>query len=525
MKTISALAILGLLISSCSSDNDEPAPPPPPPAPAITSFSPTSGTSGTSVTLTGTGFSTTLAQNSVKFNGMSASVTAATATSLTTTAPVGGTTGKITVTVNNVVATSADNFTFNAPPVATVSITSFSPASGTTGTTVTITGTNFAAVTADNVVKFNGTVAGVTSASATSLSAVVPAGTTTGKITVQVGSALATSATDFTYIQLVGLTVTTFAGNGTLGSAGGSGAAARFYQPTGLDFDAAGNIYVADYANHLIRKITPAGVVSTLAGDGTAGFLDGTGTAAKFEGPFDVAVDAAGNVYVTDTFNDCIRKVTPAGVVTTIAGNGTYGFADGVGAGAMFYSPQGIDIDANGNLYVADKNNHRIRKITPNLTVSTVAGLGGAGGSTDGDATVAQFSSPLGVAVDVSGNLYIADGNHRIRKITPAGITSTLAGSTMGITDADGTAARFNKPANVAVDANGNIYVADDDNERIRKVTPTGTVTTIAGGFAPGYTDGAGEDATFRSPTGVAIDATGAIYVADRQNHSIRKLQ
>jgi sugar lactone lactonase YvrE len=522
MKTISAIAILSLFISSCGSENNDPAPQAL--ELTLTGFSPTAGTEGTVVTLTGTNFSPTPANNVVKFNGVVTPVTSATTTSLTVAAPVGGTTGKITVEVGSELVTSTNNFTFNTTPASNLSITSFSPATGTTGTSVTIVGTNFSPVTADNIVKFNGTLAGVTQASATSLTVPVPAGATTGKITVQVGTALATTATDFTYVQATIGTVSTLAGNGTLGFAEGTGAVARFYQPTGLAFDADGNMYVADNQNHRIRKITPAGVVSTFAGSGTSGFADGTGTAAQFNSPFDVAVDVAGNVYVADTYNFRIRKITPAGVVTTLAGNSNYGYADGGGAAALFYIPKGLVVDPSGNVYVADENNQRIRKITPTGTVTTLAGS--TSGSTDGDVSVAKFSNPGGIAIDADGNLYIGDtGNHRIRKITPAGVVSTLAGSTQGITDADGSAARFNKPTGVIVDDDGNIYVADDDNERIRKVTPSGTVTTIAGGFAPGFTDGVAEDATFRSPTGIALDDAGNIYVADRHNHSIRKIE
>ncbi len=525
MKTISAIAILTLFIFSCGSENNDPAPPPPPaPELTLTGFSPTTGTAGTVVTLTGTNFSATPASNVVKFNGVVTTVTSATTTSLTVSAPVGGTTGKITVEVGSHVATSSNSFTFDAPPASNLSITSFSPATGTTGTTITIIGTNFGPVTADNLVKVNGTAAGVIQASATSLKAVVSAGTTSGKITVQVGTALATSATDFTYVQATIGTVSTLAGNGTLGFAEGTGAAARFYQPTGLAFDAGGNMYVADNQNHRIRKVTPAGVVSTFAGSGTFGFADGAGTAAQFNSPFDVAVDAAGNVYVADTYNYRIRKITPAGVVTTLAGNATYGYADGDGAAAKFNEPRGVVVDPSGNVYVTDENNNRIRKITPTGTVTTFAGS--TLGSTDGDVSVALFSSPVGIDIDGNGNLYIVDtGNNRIRKITPAGVVSTLAGSTKGITDADGSAARFNKPAGVVVDANGNVYVADDDNERIRKITPSGSVSTIAGGYVPGFNDGVGEDAQFSSPTGIAIDGSGHIFVADRQNHSIRKIQ
>ncbi len=522
MKTISAIAILTLFIFSCGSENNDPAPPPPAPELTLTGFSPTTGTAGTVVTLTGTNFSATPASNVVKFNGVVTTVTSATTTSLTVSAPVGGTTGKITVEVGNHVATSSNSFTFDAPPVSNLSITSFSPATGTTGTSVTIIGTNFAPVTADNLVKINGTPAGVTQASATTLTAVVSAGTTSGKITVQVGAAVATTATDFTYVQQTIGTVSTLAGNGTLGFAEGTGTSARFYQPTGLAFDADGNMYVADSQNHRIRKITPAGVVSTFAGSGTAGFADGSGTAAQFESPFGVAVDVAGNVYVADTYNHRIRKINPAGVVSTLAGNGSYGYADGGGAASKFYVPKGVAVDLAGNVYVADENNNRIRKITSTGTVTTLAGS--TGGSTDGDVSVALFQGPRGITIDADGNLYISD-SHRIRKITPGGIVSTLAGSTQGITDSDGSAARFNIPTGLAVDADGNVYVADDGNERIRKVTPTGTVTTVAGFFAPGFTDGFGEDAAFSSPTGIALDGSGHIFVADRHNHSIRKIQ
>jgi len=403
-------------------------------------------------------------------------------------------------------------------------LTGFSPTSGTAGTIVTLTGTNFSTSQANNVVKFNGTPATVSAATATSLTVTVPDGASTGKITVQVENQVATSATDFVFIQSASPTVSTLAGNGTLGFADASGTDARFYQPTGVALDASGNVYVADAENHRIRKITPTGTVSTLAGSGTSGSDDGTGAAAQFNSPRAVAVDASGNVYVADGINHTIRKITPAGEVSTLAGSGASGFADGAGTAAQFYFPKGIALDASGNIYVADEINHRVRKVTPTGTVSTLAGS--TSGFADGDGTAAQFSSPRGVAVDDSGNVYVADaGNHRIRKITPTGTVSTLAGSTSGIAEGTGTAAKFNAPAGVAVDASGNVYVADDENERIRKITSSGVVSTLAGGFLSGFVDGDATDAQFRSPTGVALDASGIIYVADRHNHSIRKIQ
>ena len=488
----------------------------------LTSFSPATGTAGTIVTLTGTNFSPTIASNTVKFNGTAATVSAATATSLTVEVPAGATTGKISVQVGSQIATSSNDFIIASSSSPT--LTSFSPTTGTAGTVVTVTGTNFSPTILSNIVKFNGTTGTVSAASATSLTVSVPEDAGTGKVTVQVGNQIVTSVDDFVYITNDKNTVLTVAGNGTLGFADGNIADARFYQPTGVAVDAAGNIYVADSQNHRIRKITPGGVVSTLAGSGTAGSGEGDGTAAQFNSPRAVAVDATGNVYVADGINNKIRKITPAGTVSTLAGSGASGFADGDGINAKFYFPKGIALDASGNIYVADDINHRIRKVTPTGTVTTIAGS--TSGSDDGDGINAKFHGPRGVALDAAGNIYVADaGNHRIRMITPSGTVSTIAGSTLGVTEGIGTAAKFNTPSGITVDGSGNIYVADDENERIRKITTNGTVSTLAGGFLQGFTDGVGGNAQFRSPTGLAIDASGNIYVADRHNHSVRKIQ
>jgi len=324
--------------------------------------------------------------------------------------------------------------------------------------------------------------------------------------------------------------VSTLAGQaGSKGSADGSGAAARFSVPYGIACDVAGNLYVADNGDSTIRKITPTGVVTTLAGKaGSSGSADGSGAAARFYSLFGVACDAAGNLYVTDLGNT-IRTITPTGLVSTLAGTaGPPGSVDGSGSAARFDFPQGIAGDAAGNLYVADTGNNAIRKITPAGEVTTLAGKAGSSGSADGSGTAARFSVPAGIACDAAGNLYVAEiGNDTIRKITPAGEVTTLAGKagSEGSADGSGAAARFNAPAGIACDTAGNLYVADSGNDTIRKITPAGEVTTLAGkAGSSGSADGNGVAARFLNPGGIAGDAAGNLYVADTGNDTIRKI-
>ncbi|MBI3414564.1 MAG: immunoglobulin domain-containing protein [Verrucomicrobia bacterium] len=325
-------------------------------------------------------------------------------------------------------------------------------------------------------------------------------------------------------------TFTTLAGSaGNPGSADGTGSAARFNSLIGVAVDSAGNVYVADQSNSTIRKVTPAGVVTTLAGlAGSNGSADGTGSAARFNYPLDVVVDSAGNVYVADSDNGTIRKVTPAGEVTTLAGlAGSFGSADGTGSAARFNAPTGVAVDSTGNVYVTDELNHIIRKVTPSGEVTTLAGLAGSFGSADGTGSAARFQQPNGVAVDNVGNVYVTDEvNHTIRKVTPAGVVTTLAGlaGSNGSADGTGSAARFLFPRGVAVDSADNVYVADTFNSTIRKVTPAGVVTTLAGlTRAVGNADGTGSAARFNYPNGVAVDNAGNVYVADSDNSTIRK--
>lgn len=266
---------------------------------------------------------------------------------------------------------------------------------------------------------------------------------------------------------------------GEWGNTDGTGAAARFMGPEGVAVDASGNVYVADGWNHTIRKITPVGVVSTLAGSaGEGGSADGAGSAARFMNPQGVAVDASGNVYVVDSENHTIRKITPGGIVSTLAGSaGERGRADGAGSVARFYRPAGIVVGASGNVYVADSENHTIRKITPGGIVSTLAGSPEEWGSVDGPGSVAKFHRPSGIAVDASGNIYVADsGNNTIRRITPAGVVSTIGGKagTTGGSDGLGSLSVFTFPNGMAIDASGVLFVSDNMENRIVKGTPVG---------------------------------------------------
>jgi sugar lactone lactonase YvrE len=328
-------------------------------------------------------------------------------------------------------------------------------------------------------------------------------------------------------------TVTTLAGSyGRSGTVDGMGADARFHYPNGLAVDRSGNVYVADGYSHAIRKITPGGLVSTVAGlPETPGATDGVGNAARFNFPMGVAVDATDNVYVSDTWNHTIRKLAPDGTVTTVAGvAGSPGTADGTGSAARFDFPGPLAFDAAGNLYVPDGTTNTIRKITAGGVVTTFAGLPGyeKGGVGDGPAAEALFTRPAGVAVDPSGNVYVADTvNETVRKIMPNGVVTTLAGlpRTYGSADGAGSAARFYLPQGIAVDPAGNVFVADTDNATIRKITPAGTVTTLAGTAGnAGYADGSGPSARFNRPVALAVDPAGNLYVADLHNDAIRKV-
>ena len=318
--------------------------------------------------------------------------------------------------------------------------------------------------------------------------------------------------------------VSTFAGSGANSSIDGTGTGAAIRTPKGATVDAAGNIYVTEFFGNKIRKITPAGVVTTFAGSGASGSDDGIGTSATFSGLRGLTIDSSGNLFVCDS--NKIRKITPAGVVTTFAG-GASSYTDATGTNAGFSGPFDITIDNANNLYVADYYNggNTIRKITPSAVVTTFAG-NRTNGSVDGISTVASFSGPLAITIDTFGNLYVAESSNRIRKVTPSGTVSTFAGSGVsGSADGIGTSASFSSLNGIAVDAVGNVFVSEAYlSNKIRKITPAGVVTTFAGNNSTGAVDGNLTAASFNYPSGLKMDTSGNLYVCDFSNNKIRKI-
>ncbi|MCK5803628.1 MAG: hypothetical protein KAI66_12380, partial [Lentisphaeria bacterium] len=332
-----------------------------------------------------------------------------------------------------------------------------------------------------------------------------------------------------------GIVSTLAGGGGSYGAVDGIGTAAQFYCPAGVAVEMTGNmagseVFVAGYGSHTIRRVTvPGGVVTTFAGTvRQVGSDDGTGTATRFSQPYGATIADDGTAYVADYANHTIRKISAGGVVTTFAGLAkSIGSTDATGSAARFKNPADVAVDGDGNVYVADYNNHTIRKITPAGAVTTLAGKPLWAGRVNGTGEDARFYNPEGIAVDSSGNVYVADSrNHAIRKVTPAGVVRTLAG-TMGLSgDDDGTGpdARFMRPSGIAMGPNGNLYVAGNWTNKIRKVTLEGVVTTVAGSGAFGSADGTGNEAEFNYPSDVAVDSTGTIFVTSTGSHTIRKI-
>ncbi len=333
--------------------------------------------------------------------------------------------------------------------------------------------------------------------------------------------------------------IDTIAGTGTSGYSvsedGAAATAARLSSPSDIAVDDAGNVYIADRINHRIRRVDAAtGNISTYAGTGTTGSAGdgGPATSAQFDQPSSVAFDGAGNLYIADRNNHRIRKITPAGVISTVAGTGTNGYRasdDGAAAtSAQLNGPYGVAADGAGNLYIADTSNDRIRKVDTAGMITTVAGTGTAGFSGDGGpALSAQINAPGEVTLDAAGNIYIDSGN-RIRKVTPAGVISTVAGTGIGGFSGDGgpaTSAQIDGPYGTALDGAGNLYISDTQNNRIRKVdAATGNISTVAGGGSALGDGGPALSAQFNIPAGMTFDCAGNLYVADFSNHRIRKV-
>lgn len=426
---------------------------------------------------------------------------------------------------------SADTVIKSTPKPTPVSILSLSAASGPFNTLIQINGTGFDTNVANDKVFFNGKEAVVTAATSTQVTVTVPAGAGTGNVTLAVNGGTPVSGPIFTY-QLSYI-VSTFAGSGKAGADNGVGIAASFNSPPSISYSSYdGNFYVADLGNYLIRQITPAGVVSTLAGTGSPGTTTvGKVTAVSFSGPTAIAATQNGFLDVTDGNQvkqiELLQPINES-YVYFVAGGNIPGGALGNGNTASFNSPYGLAVDAKGKTYVADTGDGFIREISPispdGGTVIAFAGMGI--GKANGPVATASFGYPEGIAFDAAGNMYVADSaNNLIRKINTAGSVSTFAGSgATGALDGTGTGASFNNPNGVVVDASGNVYVSDSSNNMIRKITPAGVVTTIAGNGTKGSANGIGTSATFNFPNCVTIDAAGNLYIADQINNLIRKI-
>ena len=331
--------------------------------------------------------------------------------------------------------------------------------------------------------------------------------------------------------------INTVAGTGSEGFSGDGGPAssAELSYPYGVALDASGNLYFADLGNNRVRKVNGTGTITTVAGAGSYGFSGdgGPATSAELAQPTGVAVDSSGDLYIADNSNNRVRKVDSSGTITTVVGGGISGLGDGGPAtAAQLNQPVGVAVDGSGNLYIADAGNSRVRKVDGSGTITTVAGTGGFGFSGDGGpATAAQLNSPYGVALDGSGNLYIGDtGNQRVRRVNGSGTISTVAGTgTQGFSGDGGpaTAAQLRDPVGVALDGSGNLYIADSANSRVRKVDGTGTISTVAGtgGFGFSGDGGPATAAQLNSTYGVALDSSGNLNIGDANNNRVRKVE
>lgn len=392
-----------------------------------------------------------------------------------------------------------------------ITITAFTE-HGKGGTALVITGTGFSETISENIVTVNDVQATVVAAAKNSLMITVPAKAGDGKISVKTNTRTQTSATDF-YYDWVGV-VSTFNYNPS-----------PYAIPGDIVFDAQGNMYISDRQLMQIFKVGSDGVVRVFAGSGSPGMDDGPGTTATFGSVQSMAIDAGGNIFVVDYSNACIRKITPAGVVSRIAGHNTrFGTVDGDISVASFKSPEGIAVDRNGIIYVSEYYDHKVRKIEGN-TVSTFVGST-TFGDVDATGTAARLNIPQGLRLDADGNIVLVDTyNNKIKKITPGGVVTTVAGGASGFADGNSTSARFKHPRGIGTDSKGNIAVADRENFAVRFISKKGWVSTLGGiSTEAAYTDGTGAAARFFLPENVSFAPNGDVWVVDGGEGKIRKI-
>lgn len=476
----------------------------------IATLSINEGSVGASVVITGTGFSAIPGNNHVYFNGKASIVSTAISTSLTVTVPVGATTGNLTVIVNGVTAIGP-SFTIRGVPV----ITKLSEYSGAYNSGIKIVGVNFGTDIRAVKVYVNEKYADVLSVTDNEILFAVPRSAGSGLVKIVVNG-VTVKGPMFSYLLSRQAFVTTIAGVDAMGNP-----TAFLKAPRGIAIDSLGNVFVSNTEQDNIKVINVDGLLSTFAG-GSRSFRDGKGAAAAFFSPQNIAADTYGNIYVADSFNKSIRKITPDATVSTIY--------TGV------YSPVGVTVDIKGNVYfsapaeaVPGSPPTLILKITPDKKAAAFAG-GDSPGYKDGLGISASFNGINGLATDRTGNVYVGDAiNNVVRKITPQGLVSTFAGNgTEGSDNGNAKNASFDGPEGVAVDAAGNVYVIDAGSWRIRIITKEGVVSTLTRNSrsSPNFeVDGSGDFATFFDPYAIAVDASGKyIYIADKASSRIRKV-
>ena len=409
-----------------------------------------------------------------------------------------------------------------------ITIDSMEPTNGPKNTIVTFTGDNFGTNIENIQVFFDDIEAEVQQVNQTSITTVLPPKAYSGIVKIIIGEQEFDGFV-FDY-EISDVNVSIITGSIDSGFVNGSANIAQFSGPNDITVGVDGNLYVSDTGNNSVRKVTYefidnllAGIsVTTLAGNGNYGFANGSGQDAQFDAPVGITSDSNGNIYVADLFNNSIRAITPSGEVTTLLDLNSSELIPVLGQNFSF-NPDGLAIDDEDNLYITERSSHSILKVAFSGEISRIAG-DGTSGYVDGNGTSAKFSYPKDIAVDSNGNLYVTDnGNNVIRKISTSGDVSTFAGSTVsGFSNGSGAIASFNYPQGITIDSQDNLYVVDVGNHSIRKIDMLGSVTTLAGNGISGFTSGIGSQAMFNQPRGISIDTNGNLYVTDSGNNSIR---